>query len=437
MDQTEQKSPLASLGLSSQASSPLFSEKKHKIYDSVHGFIRFNDLERDLIDSPVFQRLHFIHQLGMAYLVYPGATHTRFEHSLGAMELASQIFDRVTSKETFSAGQQDYCYWKQVLRFAALCHDLGHLPFSHVAEKALLGKGGHEKWTLEIIKSKYLAPIWQEFEQLYSRTGAEADIIKISIGEKKLEEIAPGAYSFTPWERVVSQMICGDFFGADRIDYLLRDAQCTGVSYGLFDYHQLIEMLCILPKGANELELGIEENGIESCEALLLARYFMHKRVYQYYSVKAYSFHLSRFMQKVFHWISSSGLESYLSCTENEVMTALHLAAKEEKSAGHKDAYALLRRKQRFKAVQLPDDIEDSFLQSWKQEAQAAEDSAFWDLTSKKKRPLGLLFPVLKRNQKIVDASALSKILIPLDTVSWAYVSPEYETSLHQAIEKR
>ena len=68
-------------------------ERSQKIYDAVHGFIRFNELERRLIDSEPFQRLHYIHQLGIAYIVYPGATHTRFEHSLGAMELATRIFD--------------------------------------------------------------------------------------------------------------------------------------------------------------------------------------------------------------------------------------------------------------------------------------------------------------------------------------------------------
>ncbi|MBS0653317.1 MAG: HD domain-containing protein, partial [Verrucomicrobia bacterium] len=73
-----------------------------KIYDAVHGFIRFNELERELIDSEPFQRLHYLHQLGISFLVYPGATHTRFEHSLGAMELATRIFDRITSKRAGS-----------------------------------------------------------------------------------------------------------------------------------------------------------------------------------------------------------------------------------------------------------------------------------------------------------------------------------------------
>src|SRR5476651_2062324 len=96
----------------------LYADKK--IYDSVHGFISFDEFEKELIDSLPFQRLHYIHQLGIAYLVYPGATHTRFEHSLGVMELASQIFDRIASKHEIP--QADY--WRQVLRLAALCHDL-------------------------------------------------------------------------------------------------------------------------------------------------------------------------------------------------------------------------------------------------------------------------------------------------------------------------
>ena len=117
-----------------------------KIYDSVHGFIHFNEIESALIDTEVFQRLHYIHQLGISYMIYPGATHTRFEHSLGTMHIATQIFDQISEDP----------YWRQIVRLAALCHDLGHLPFSHVAEEVLLGAKGHEEWTLKIIESPYL-----------------------------------------------------------------------------------------------------------------------------------------------------------------------------------------------------------------------------------------------------------------------------------------
>src|ERR1700722_17529447 len=122
-----------------------------KIYDAVHGFIRFNSIERNLIDILAFQRLHHIRQLGITFLVYPGATHTRFEHSLGTMEVATRIFDHLLEKQM---KLPDVDYWKQIVRFAALCHDLGHLPFSHDAESTLLGDMGHEQWTIRIIQSE-------------------------------------------------------------------------------------------------------------------------------------------------------------------------------------------------------------------------------------------------------------------------------------------
>src|SRR3989344_4684564 len=250
-----------------------FLYSKKKIYDAVHGFIPFDEFEKELIDSLPFQRLHYIRQLGIAYLVYPGATHTRFEHSLGVMHLASLIFEKICKSvrpDVFHfvprKGSSNYLYWRRVLRMAALCHDLGHLPFSHVAEKALLGPKGHEAWTLQIIDSPYLQPVWdklKEFpaylEELTERNIVE-DIKKIAIGEEKWKGLT--GKGFTPWERIVSEVITGDFFGADRIDYLIRDAKSTGVTYGLFDYQQLIETLRVLPsanRGADELLLGIDE----------------------------------------------------------------------------------------------------------------------------------------------------------------------------------
>lgn len=387
-----------------------------KIYDSVHGFIRFNDLESRLIDSLPFQRLHYIHQLGIAYLVYPGATHTRFEHSLGVMELASRMFDRIAAK--FPIPDPDY--WRQIVRLAALCHDFGHLPFSHVAEKVLLGKGGHEKWTLRIIQSDHLAPVWETLQSDYPEREVEEDLIKISIGERHLKDFMPK--DFTPMENVLSEIITGDFFGSDRMDYLLRDAQCTGVAYGLFDYQQLIEMLCVLPV-ENKLQLGIEENGIESCESLLLARHFMHKRVYQYPSVKAYAFHLARFMGRHYSKEDLDDLEVYLSLTDSEVLAALNSAARN----GDGDAIALTKRHHRFKAIPFGSEVENLSLD-------IQEEAIAWELPLKKQAVQRLLFPVLKRNGEIVPADRCSEIVIPSAPVGWVYVAPEHESAVEKAL---
>jgi len=118
----------------------------HEFRDPIHTFISVRTEERKVIDSRPFQRLRHIHQLAMTYLVYPGATHKRFEHSLGVMDVASRIFDVATNFENIYNDSvreiipdaQSRSYWRSVLRMAALCHDVGHLPFSHAAERELL-----------------------------------------------------------------------------------------------------------------------------------------------------------------------------------------------------------------------------------------------------------------------------------------------------------
>ncbi len=412
------------------------TEYTKKIYDAVHGFIRFNSLEKDLIDSEPFQRLHYLRQLGISFLVYPGATHTRFEHSLGAMELATQIYDRVLAKYS-DAASVDVAYWRQILRLSALCHDFGHLPFSHVAEQVLLGKGGHERWTLAAIQSTELKPIWDALAERFPNYNVVEDIGKMAIGESSLREMGVDL-TFSAWDKVMSQVITGDFFGADRIDYLLRDAQFTGVSYGLFDYHQMIEMLCIVPSINGGLELGIEENGIESCEALLLARHFMHQRVYQYATVKSYSFHLARFMKQYYANTSYlDNLKGYWSMTDNEVLTALRIAASDPISPAHTDASALLKRHHRFYAVEAREGVQEGTLKELQERLQIPTDLISWTLSKKQRGEKGLAFPVLTRSGAITDASRCSKILIPSGLKSWVFVDPAFEKSIREALETR
>ena len=405
------------------------------IYDPVHGFIRCNDWESQLIDSLPFQRLHSLRQLGIAYLVYPGATHTRFEHSLGVMVLATEIFDRIVETSDLSFSEDEKNYWRQILRLAALCHDLGHLPFSHVAESVLLGQGGHEEWTLHIIKSTHLRQLWEKFQQKFPQRNVEEDIIKMSIGESSLSEFYP--IPFSPLERVLCEVITGDFFGADRIDYLLRDARCTGVAYGLFDYHQLIEMLRILPINEEGWKMGVEENGIEACEALLLARYFMHKRVYQYPTVKAYSFHLSRFMKALYKDQFLNGdLDNYLSQTDSEVLAHVRQACSDKNSNLQSDAISLSVRKKRFKAFSLMSVFSEETLQEIKKNLDIPDERISWTLSTDKPKNYGLSLPVQKRNSTLIDASQCSSILIPSGSYGWVYVDPDYEKKFSEELEK-
>ena len=218
----------------------------HEVRDPIHIFIRFNGTEREILNSRPFQRLRHIHQLAMSYLVYPGATHRRFEHSLGVMELASRVFDVITAPDAVRlevrelipefgshGGPHLLYYWRQVLRMAALCHDLGHLPFSHAAEEELLPEGwNHERLTREIILSPHMQEYWETIKIW------PEDIVKLALGPTKARDL-----QFSAWETILAEIIVGDSFGVDRMDYLLRDSHHTGVAYGRFDHYRLIDTM--------------------------------------------------------------------------------------------------------------------------------------------------------------------------------------------------
>ena len=307
-------------------------------------FIRLDSDERRVLDSRPFQRLRHIHQLAMTYLIYPGATHKRFEHSLGVMELAGQVFDIVTNPDNVTDEIKHLlgplnvpdkrAYWRRVVRMAALCHDVGHLPFSHAAEKELLPDDwDHEKLTREIIVSDEMKTIWGSIIPPLHPEHIE----KLAVGPKKATDL-----EFTDWETILTEIIVGDAFGVDRMDYLLRDSHHVGVVYGKFDHHRLIDTLRILPpaqSGENgksqEPALGVEEGGIQSAEALMLARYFMYSQVYFHPVRRIYNTHLTDFLRE---WLDggefTTDLESHLKMTDSEVTAALWEAAFEEK-VGH------------------------------------------------------------------------------------------------------
>jgi HD superfamily phosphohydrolase len=148
----------------------------HELRDPVHSFIYFSPHEKQVIGHPAVQRLRNIHQLALSYLVYPGATHRRFEHSLGTMEVASRIYAVVTREDHRDSDVRDVLpelddpaalqYWRRVLRIAGLCHDLGHLPFSHAAEELLPDGWNHEQLSRllidelsEVLNDPHVGPI--------------------------------------------------------------------------------------------------------------------------------------------------------------------------------------------------------------------------------------------------------------------------------------
>ena len=277
----------------------------HEIRDPIHVFVRLDSDERRVLDSPPFQRLRHIHQLALTNLVYPGATHKRFEHSLGVMELTDRVFAVVTHPNNLTDGIKNLLdpltspdklsYWRRVLRMAALCHDVGHLPFSHASEVLLPNGWNHEKITRLIISSDKMKEVWESITPPLRHE----DIEKLAVGPKKASDL-----TFSDWEAILSEIIVGDAFGVDRMDYLLRDAYHAGVAYGRFDHYRLVDTLRILPSSQSdekeqslEPSLGVRMGGIQSAEAMMLARYLMYSQVYFHPVRRIYDIHLTDFLR--------------------------------------------------------------------------------------------------------------------------------------------
>ena len=186
-----------------------------QIRDPVHGYIYANELECKIIDSPVFQRLRKIRQLGTAHLTYPGALHTRFEHCIGSMYLAKRAANHLKSQEIINEDMSNE------LSIAALLHDIGHGPFSHLFEEVLHEKGmTHENITDRIIRETEIADILSRF----------------GVNVKKFSNLCVGTSKNHP--RFMNDIIAG-FLSVDSMDYLLRDSYFSGVEYGKVDVGEI------------------------------------------------------------------------------------------------------------------------------------------------------------------------------------------------------
>ena len=411
------------------------SKNWHEIRDPIHVFIRLDTDERKVLDSTPFQRLRQIHQLALTYLVYPGATHRRFEHSLGVMELACRVFDVITADANIHddvrhiiPGDDQKMYWRRVLRMAALCHDLGHLPFSHGAEEKLLPSGwNHERITAEIISSDEMKEIWKAVTPPL-RT---EDIVKVAIGPKKAKGIEVGG--FTEWEAILSEIIVGNTFGVDRMDYLLRDSLHTGVAYGKFDHYRLIDTLRILPKcgaegGSTEPTLGLLGGGIQSAEALLWARYFMYSQVYFHPVRRVYDIHLQDFLES---WLEggkfSTETGNHLAMTDNEVIVALREGAVDPAHPGHVHAKRIINRihfKLMYERNPADQDVNPDAAQAVYHKACEKFGEKLIRLDSYRQKGGSEYFPVQVKDGRILQSVDLSDTLksVPIVATDFVFV---------------
>ena len=264
------------------------------IIDPIHDFIRVYHHELPLIDHPIFQRLRRIRQLSGAHLTYPAAQHTRFEHSLGVMHIAGQAGHSLNEKGFLKSDDI------QVLRLAALLHDIGHGPFSHLYEEIIQKKKmSHEDFGKQII-------LKSEIGDIISKNGFDKKFItKIAFGNSKfqyLNEIVSGALS------------------ADMMDYLLRDGYFTGAEHAKVDHKRITQSLNVHRK-----KLALERSALYSFESMMHSRYQMFKAVYFHKTVRAAEVMLLealRLSDDEFGF-TNFNLHEYLKLTDEFILSSL------------------------------------------------------------------------------------------------------------------
>jgi uncharacterized protein len=264
----------------------------------VHGFIEIDEWERDIIAQPAFQRLRRIRQLGWTDYVYPGAAHTRFEHSLGVMHVATRLYDAISSRSkdvlrsAFDYNDDGLQRHRRVVRLAALLHDVGHGPFSHAVEELLPARPDgtklkHEHYTAAFIRGPLKEVI--EGHRINQNYGISADEIAALI------EGSVKAIGLLFWRELIDSQM-----DADRMDYLLRDSHHLGVQYGRYDLGRLYNTICAVPGPDDEApRVGVEEGGWHAAESLVLARYYMFTQVYFHRTRVAYDHHVVEAMKSL------------------------------------------------------------------------------------------------------------------------------------------
>lgn len=277
----------------------------YEIRDVVYGFVRLDQQEWDIVNHEVFQRLRRVKQLSLTDMVYPGATHTRLEHSIGVMQMASDIFDSIIRKdqarsllfEHYKLNSDGINRYRKIIRLAALLHDIGHAPFSHAGEGLMPIKDqeskeryDHEEYSIAIIKHYFRGLI--EDHPLCANYPIQVEEVTALLGDSV-------KCSFLGIILLFKGIISGQL-DADRADYLLRDSIHAGVSYGLYDKDRLVNCIDIGQiQETGDLVLAVQDGGWNIAESLVIARYQMFSQVYFHKTRRVYDHHISNAVKTI------------------------------------------------------------------------------------------------------------------------------------------
>lgn len=305
------------------------------VHDPIHGSIGVARQELALLDSRPMQRLRHIKQLGFAELAFPGATHSRFAHSLGAMHVATRVVDQVLGTTCVTLPRPERRRLREAVRLASLFHDLGHPPLSHVSERVMpklaalhlpahvlagqnpTRQASHEDYTLKLL---YDSELTDALNAAVGDVGVTPDMLAALILGRHVASPAPFTFDGVDLLPLLSAITSSEL-DADRMDYLRRDAYSCGVSYGNFDHVWLCNHLtCIAQDG--EVSLGLQHKAVWAFENYLLARYHMFLAVYYHHTSLCFDHLLGRFYAEGEYTLPSDS-EAYLGTDDVDLYAAL------------------------------------------------------------------------------------------------------------------
>jgi len=349
--------------------------------DPVWNNIRVDELTLSLVDTEVFQRLRYVRQLGWTYLVYPGATHSRFEHALGTHHLSRRTLALLCEAEDAASISEDE---QAIVRSAALLHDVGHYPFSHALEE--IGALHHEDVARPLITEGGVASL------LTSRLGDDAPVRVFDLIRGRSESALQG-------------LISGSL-DLDKIEYLKRDAFMCGVPYGEIDVDRLTNSLVLVDDPeTSRPAIGVQEKALSALESLLFAKYQMYRNVYWHHAVRSATAMYKRLVEDALH-AGVVSVQSLARYTDEGLMHRLESAWPTQLLAALKER-KLYKRAGEWPAAEL-DEGKVEWIASDRKRVAETENELAKELGlapgellldyPEKTQMLGLDIPVLRRN---------------------------------------